>query len=272
MTNTALNTQLNEWYEQNMYDPYNREFCGGDDFFNFGYWTKSTTNVQTAQEHMMSLLIRNFSNPSAILDVACGRGGTTSFLSRTFPEASITGIDISKKQLRSCAEKVPECRFEFMDAVSMTFEDSSFDAVVSVEAAFHFDTRKDFLAEAYRVLRPGGWLSLADILMEIGDDSYLDSMGIKIGGPEEQGPHPKGNPIKSFEDYREALLGEGFSAIEIVDMTQECTGGFVAYAREYHSKKLANNELSQELYTEKIDAADWLEKVCRPYVRVCARK
>jgi SAM-dependent methyltransferase len=49
-----------------------------------------------------------------------------------------------------------------MDATRLEFPADSFDALLCVEAAHHFDTRERFLREALRVLRPGGTLLLTD--------------------------------------------------------------------------------------------------------------
>ena len=46
------------------------------------------------------------------------------------------------------------------NAVRLPFAGQTVDGIISVEAAFHFRSRKAFFAECYRVLRPGGVLSI----------------------------------------------------------------------------------------------------------------
>jgi SAM-dependent methyltransferase len=52
------------------------------------------------------------------------------------------------------------------DAARLPIASGSLDGLISVEAAFHFRSRKAFFDECYRVLRPGGVLTMSDISVQ----------------------------------------------------------------------------------------------------------
>jgi ubiquinone/menaquinone biosynthesis C-methylase UbiE len=100
-----------------------------------------------------------------VLEVGCGRGGGSSFLSRYLGPRTVTGLDFSAKAVELCRRerRAPGLRFVRGDAQAMPFPDASFDAVVNVESSHCYGSMETFLAEVARVLRPGGALYLADL-------------------------------------------------------------------------------------------------------------
>ena len=101
---------------------------------------------------------------SRILDVGCGIGGSSRILAK-FYGFNVTGITISPAQVKRARELTPtglNCNFQVMDALDLQFEDGSFDAVWSVEAGAHMSDKSRFADEMLRILRPGGYLALAD--------------------------------------------------------------------------------------------------------------
>ena len=101
---------------------------------------------------------------SRVLDVGCGIGGSARILSNDYG-FDVVGISISQEQIKRANELTNDhnfCRFEVMNALDLKFPKGSFDGVWSVEAGPHIIDKQKFADEMLRVLRPGGFLAIAD--------------------------------------------------------------------------------------------------------------
>lgn len=93
-----------------------------------------------------------------VLDIGCGNGRLIDVL----PSSGIhyTGIDFSKELITIAQEARGEKgTFIHADALSLPFENNSFDTVFSIAVLHHIPShahRMRFVAEAYRVLKPNG--------------------------------------------------------------------------------------------------------------------
>lgn len=104
--------------------------------------------------------------PQNMLDVGCGIGGSTLYLAEKFG-CQATGITLSPVQASRATDRAVEASldsrvsFAVADALAMPFEDHTFDLVWSLESGEHMPDKAKFLAECYRVLKPGGKLIFA---------------------------------------------------------------------------------------------------------------
>jgi len=96
-----------------------------------------------------------------ILDVGCGTGYGTSFLSDSAKSA--VGIDVARQAVRYARRHYSSPKVEFlrMKAESLSFADRSFDFVISIENFEHLRDHRANLREMSRVLNGGGMLLLA---------------------------------------------------------------------------------------------------------------
>jgi SAM-dependent methyltransferase len=95
-----------------------------------------------------------------VLDLCCGTGRLGALLPGA---AAVVGIDISTVALGLAAARHSadaRCAFAGMEAAALGFPDASFDRVLFVDAVEHVRDPPKVLAEAARVLRPGGRLML----------------------------------------------------------------------------------------------------------------
>ncbi|MER5556860.1 methyltransferase domain-containing protein [Streptomyces sp. NPDC002793] len=167
-----------------------------------------------------------------VLDACCGRGHTTARLGAAGCEA--VGLDITAQQIeqaRTRYGRAPRTTFAVADVTALPKQadgigaDSSFDRVHCLEAAFHLTPagRRALLAEAFRVLRPGGRFVLVDFTWNTDDPGMIRRLD----------PHrlvraawhiDEFEPLARYLDHaREA----GFVVRRTVDWTRPVTGRFV---------------------------------------------
>lgn len=94
-----------------------------------------------------------------ILDLCSGHGVVAAEL--VGRGAEVTGLDFSPAMVSLAEAAVPDAMFVQGDAMAMAFADSSFDAVTIGFGVPHFPDPARGLAEAGRVLKPGGRLAFS---------------------------------------------------------------------------------------------------------------
>ena len=148
----------------------------GADFFlalapgwlNLGLWVGDGSDPAEAPVAVRRLVERVAGPLPAggdVLDVGNGLGAQDPVITSVASPRSLTAVNITLSQLVAGRERLAEARARPVnaDATSLPIRDGSMDGIISVEAAFHFSSRDRFFAEALRVLRPGGVLTMSDI-------------------------------------------------------------------------------------------------------------
>jgi SAM-dependent methyltransferase len=102
---------------------------------------------------------------AAVLEVGCGTGPVSRELAGRPGIERVVGVDPSPVFLaaaRKLAVNLPNLSFIVGDGRSLPCEDNSFDAIIFHTTLSHVPEPQTALAEAFRVLRPGGVLAVFD--------------------------------------------------------------------------------------------------------------
>ena len=93
-----------------------------------------------------------------ILDLGCGYGYGTKQMALAHPDKQFDAIDIDPEVITYAKNhnQLANITYHSMSATELTFDDSSFDTVISIENIEHIPDDQAYLAEARRVLKPQG--------------------------------------------------------------------------------------------------------------------
>jgi len=196
-------------YERKVLDPTAWAEFGASGFYDVGLWGPGVTTQREACEALVDRLVAGVpAGVARVLDVGCGAGSTTDRVRRRLRAGQALGIDVAPGLVGVARRRHPACAFAVMDGAAPGLADASVDVVTCVEAAFHFRSRRRFIERAAEVLRPGGRLVLADLVVA---DTEL--LGRWMMPPENR---------MAAGGYAAMVEAAGFDDVVVEDATQTC--------------------------------------------------
>ena len=134
------------------------------------YWNDVAHEKRFCHPLNRAWLGKSLNRQARVLDYGCGYGRTLGELSHA-GFTNLVGVDFSEEMLARARVEAPGCRLVRNDGANLPFPNDCFDAMLlfAVLTCIPADEQqRSLLAEAHRVLRPGGILYVSDLL--INDD------------------------------------------------------------------------------------------------------
>lgn len=189
---------------------------------NLGLWKSNTKNLSEAlsnlnEEIALKLEVKPHFN---ILDAGCGVGGTAIYFAKTFG-CRVIGISLVPDQIKQAQKNAVAAQvehlvtFKEMNYQNTSFSSDSFDAIIGIESICYAEPKIEFLTEAFRLLKKGGSLVMAENLQgkEMLSEKEVESLYTNAFN---------GCQVKSLDtevQYLNNLDEVGFSAATCEDYT-----------------------------------------------------
>jgi len=200
---------------------------GPDEFTRFEHlgWQKAVAGYEhgflplTRQAIEPTLDAVNCGSGMRLVDLASGPGDLVAAAARR--GADVLGCDFSEAMLAVARRRHPGLAFRHADAQALPFADGSFDAVTMAFLVGHLSAPDRALAEARRVLAPGGrfafvWWQGFDRAVPFGAvmAAVKQHANLEVG-------LPPGPPFDAFADpalCKAALEGAGFHDATVIEL------------------------------------------------------
>lgn len=215
MRKRPTSREVGEHYDE--LDAFYRELWG--EHLHHGLWA---TGDETPEEATVALVSRvaeaaGIGPGDRVCDVGCGYGATAELL-RNRRGARVTGFTVSRGQWRRAetrARGTGGLRFVLGDWLENDLPADRFDAVVAIESTEHMAPKPRALAEAWRVLRPGGRLVVCAWTVPAGLGRWRRR---HLVAPLCREGRLAG--LATPEDYRRWSGAAGFRAVRTEDLTR----------------------------------------------------
>jgi SAM-dependent methyltransferase len=217
------------------------EFYGQTGFRHIGYWRPECREPREACGNLLEELLSLLPEQSGrLLDVGCGLGATSAYLSGRFPAETVTGACETVAERAACQRTAGGVRVVRTPLPWLEVPDGSFAYAMCVESMAEWD-REVLFRELLRVLQPGGRFVVADPLFAVEHGR----------GPRWQ---RRRKALAAPDGYRAFLEAIGFVEAQAFDTAVRCWGGFAARRKLFLTKKVLNREISPDIARE-VEAA-----------------
>lgn len=229
---TRWSTKQHEYYVERFYETGltgKHDYHGG--YLNFGFWVDGNTDYVQASHALLSQVADpvHLGEDSILLDVANGMGSQDIFYYNKYKPKRIEMVEATLSHHLICKKRVEEHNLQdrlvahYGSACDLPFSDNSFTHVFSIEGGAHYITRQTFMEEAYRVLKPNGWLSMADFAVPTPPSNfiyyYIGVLASKLWNA----------PVENWytcEDFKKHVEDAGFVDVEVKDVGEFCLPGY----------------------------------------------
>jgi len=196
-------------------DPLYRAVWG--EHVHHGLWINGRESREAAVQGLVHEVARRarIGPEQDVCDVGCGYGATARLLATQYG-VRVTGLTLSRKQYEYSLMLPSAPRILLGDWLHNKLPDQSFDHVIAIESSEHMADRQRFFDESFRVLRPGGTLSICAWLA--GDQTASWERRHLLEPICKEGAMPN-LPLRG--DYTSHLKSAGFDLQEIEDWSRQ---------------------------------------------------